>query len=115
MFAAVRRELSEELGLGIDDVAVIRCTGIAEDVCLRQPELIFRVKCRLTRSQIESQVARDEHHASWSVPATPSGVEAGIADPELTPVAVSSLLLWGRIAFGKGWFEANAPSFQSSS
>jgi 8-oxo-dGTP pyrophosphatase MutT (NUDIX family) len=115
VFAAVRRELFEELGLGIDDVPAIRCTGIAEDVYLRQPELIFRVKCTLTRSQIASQVARDEHHESWSVPATPSGVEAGLADPELTPVAVASLLLWGRIAFGAEWFEAHERSFQSSS
>jgi 8-oxo-dGTP pyrophosphatase MutT (NUDIX family) len=108
VFAAVRRELWEELGLGVDDVPVIRCTGIAEDVCLRQPELIFRVKCALTRSQIEFQVARDEHHDSWSVPATSTGVEAGLADPALTPVAVASLLLWGRIAFGPKWFEASS-------
>jgi len=103
VFAAVRRELFEELGLTVADVPTIRCTGIAEDVCLRQPELIFRVKTSLTRSQIESQVARDEHHESWSIPATPSGVEAGLIDPELTPVAVASLLLWGRVAFGEGW------------
>jgi 8-oxo-dGTP pyrophosphatase MutT (NUDIX family) len=108
VFAAVRRELSEELGLEIDDVPVIRCTGIAEDTSLRQPELIFRVQSTLTRSRIESQVARDEHHASWAVPATQSGVEAGLIDPELTPVAVASLLLWGRVAFGPGWFEAQA-------
>jgi len=106
VFAAVRRELSEELGLGAADVATIRCTGIAEDVCLRQPELMFHVKSTLTRSRIESQVARDEHHEGWSVPATRSGVEAGITDPELTPVAVASLLLWGRIALGTEWFEA---------
>ncbi len=108
VFAAVRRELFEELGLGAPQVPIIRCIGSAEDVCLRQPELIFHVKCTLTRSQIERQVARDEHHESWSVPATQSGVDAGLTNPELTPVAVASLLLWGRIAFGPKWFEASS-------
>jgi 8-oxo-dGTP pyrophosphatase MutT (NUDIX family) len=105
VFAAVRRELAEELRLGHADAPIVRCTGIVEDTGLRQLELIFRVKSALSRSRLDSQVAREEHRESWSVPATASGVEAGLADPELTPVAVASLLLWGRIAFGQDWFE----------
>ena len=69
----MRRELFEELGFAAEDVAEMRCTGVAEDVRLRQPELIFRVKSPRSRGQIEAQVARDEHHESWSVPATPGG------------------------------------------
>lgn len=108
VFAAIRRELFEELGFANRDVAEVHCAGVAEDLRLRQPELIFRVKTPRTRSQIEAQVARDEHHESWSIPATPAGVEPALADPRLTPVAVASLLLWGRGAFGTDWFHAQA-------
>src|SRR6476619_7334639 len=50
-FAGFRRELGEELSLDEPDVPLIRCTGIVEDVALRQPELIFRVECALTRKE----------------------------------------------------------------
>ena len=108
LFAAVRRELAEELSLGDADVAEVRCTGIAEDVALRQPEMLFRVRTTLTRRQIETQVHAEEHGGSVAVPGTPESVEQVIGDPTLTPVAVASLLLWGRVTFGKEWFEEAA-------
>lgn len=106
---AVRRELREELALEDEDVSEVRCTGIAEDHALRQPEFLFRAQVRLTRSQVESQVHADEHHSSVAVPATQAALARGIADPALTPVAVAALLLWGRIRFGDAWFDALAP------
>jgi 8-oxo-dGTP pyrophosphatase MutT (NUDIX family) len=108
LFAAVRRELAEELSLGDADVPEVRCTGIAEDRALRQPELLFRVRTRLTRSQIEAQVHADEHGGSVAVPATREAVARIVHDPELTPVAVASLLLWGRVQFGDGWFSESS-------
>src|SRR5688500_7451685 len=57
---AAYRELSEELGLGRDDVADIRCRGLVEDVALLQPEMIFIAKARLTRDQVERRVDRSE-------------------------------------------------------
>ena len=108
LFAAVRRELAEELSLADADIADVRCTGIVEDVQLRQPEVIFRVKTSRTRREIEAQVADDEHHASVAVPATPDGLAPLLADPLVTPVGLASLLLWGRIAFGSEWFAGAA-------
>lgn len=111
LFAAVRRELHEELSLVDEDIAEIRCTGIAEDLALRQPELIFRVRSKLTRSRIEAQVHAEEHGDSIAIPATRDGVERVVPEPSLTPVAVASLLLWGRVQFGEKWFDSNAASF----
>lgn len=111
LFAAVRRELGEELSLSDEDVPVVRCTGIVEDLSLRQPELIFRVRSRLTRREIESRLDRAEHHDSFALPGTREGVEAVLDDPLLTPVGVASLLLWGRTAFGERWFEEHSSSF----
>jgi len=106
LFAAVRRELFEELSLTDSQIVEIRCTGIAEDIALRQPELIFRVKSTATRSQIESQLHTEEHRTSVAIEARPHAVALALIDRELTPVAIASLLLWGRISFGLGWYEA---------
>jgi 8-oxo-dGTP pyrophosphatase MutT (NUDIX family) len=108
LFAAVRRELKEELSLDAADVPEVRCTGIAEDRALRQPELLFRVRTRLMRKQIESQVHAEEHLGSVAVPATPDAVAQVVHDPALTPVAVASLLLWGRVSFGDDWFRESS-------
>ena len=104
VFAALGRELQEELSLTADDIHDMRCTGIVEDQGLRQPELIFAVRSLRTRDQIEAQVDRAEHQTSFSLPATRQAVEAATRDPAMTPVAIASLLLWGRIEFGEEWF-----------
>lgn len=108
LFAAVRRELREELSLNDSDVAEVRCTGVAEDFALRQPELLFRVRTILTRKQLESQVHAEEHGGSVAVPATREAVVRIIEDPALTPVAVASLLLWGKVTFGGEWFRESS-------
>jgi 8-oxo-dGTP pyrophosphatase MutT (NUDIX family) len=107
VFNAVRRELAEELALEAADIAEIRCTGIAEDVALRQPELIFFARTVRSREEIERRVDKAEHHASVAFPATPEGIEKMLRqERELTPVATAALLLYGRRAFGEEWFAA---------
>lgn len=107
LFAAVRRELSEELGFGSADIADVRCTGIAEDPKLRQYELIFRVASTRTRGQIETGLDQTEHHASWAIPASGEAIDEALHDSsQLTPVAVAALLLWGRVRLGDSWFRA---------
>lgn len=105
LFAAVARELFEELALKREDLTDIRCTGVAEDRALRQPELLFRVRTRLTRAQVESQLHPEEHGDSVAIAATEEALGRFVTDPSLTPVGVASLLLWGRVAFGQDWFE----------
>jgi 8-oxo-dGTP pyrophosphatase MutT (NUDIX family) len=112
VFAAVRRELAEELNLTAADVGEVRCTGIAEDRSIRQPELIFRVTSTRTRAQIEATLDRTEHHASWAIAATGKAVDEALREASaavLTPVAVAALLLWGRAKFGEPWFDQRAP------
>ncbi|HEX8916513.1 MAG TPA: hypothetical protein VF796_29445, partial [Humisphaera sp.] len=108
LFADVERELAEELRFVAGDVELVRLTGVVEDVRLRQPELIFRAKTRLTRARVEAQLDAAEHRGCVAIRAEPAAVAAACADRELTPVAVASLLLWGRIAFGDEWFAAAA-------
>jgi 8-oxo-dGTP pyrophosphatase MutT (NUDIX family) len=114
VFADVARELNEELGFTLSDIADIRCTGLVEDVALRQPELIFAVRSTRTRDEIERQVDATEHGGSWSVPADPQSVASALrTSDEFTPVAIAALLLYGRAGFGEAWFSGQAHRFRA--
>ena len=100
-----RRELAEELSFADADVRDIACTGVAEDIAICQPELIFTAWSNRTRAQIEAAFDRTEHHATWSTPATAEGIEAAVRSDEVfTPVAIAAMLLYGRAAFGEAFF-----------
>jgi 8-oxo-dGTP pyrophosphatase MutT (NUDIX family) len=106
-FAAIARELHEELAFTDADIADIRCTGVAEDVALRQPELIFLARTTRTRAQVESAVDPEEHAGAWSTPADEPALRRAIEsarDLAFTPVGVASLILYGRLAFGEAFF-----------
>jgi 8-oxo-dGTP pyrophosphatase MutT (NUDIX family) len=105
-FAAAYRELGEELNLSAGDVSDLRCAGLVEDAHLRQPELVFRARTPLTRAEVESRLDPAEHHGLWSAPLAPGDFDAALRDPALTPVAIGSVLLWGRAAFGDEWWRA---------
>jgi 8-oxo-dGTP pyrophosphatase MutT (NUDIX family) len=108
-FAAVRRELREELSLDDADVPEIYLTGIAEDLSIRQPELIFLARTNRTCQEIEAALDRTEHNAAWSAPASASAIESALrSDDAFTPVAVASLLLYSRIGFGDAYFMQHA-------
>jgi 8-oxo-dGTP pyrophosphatase MutT (NUDIX family) len=108
LFAAVRRELREELSLEEADVPEVRCTGVASDPALRQTEFIFRARCTVPRQAVESRLDAQEHRGVVAIPATQDTVMTAARDPVLTPVAVAALLLWGRGAFGDSWFTRHA-------
>ena len=111
VFAAVRRELREELSLDPADAADLRCVGLVEDNALRQPELVFLARCRLTRALLESRLDPVEHRGAYAVEANAPAIEAALSDRALTPVAAAALLLWARVrlADGERWFRRLAP------
>lgn len=93
VFAAIGRELAEELSLGPQDVRDTRCVGLVEDPALRQPELIFRVESRLTRDQIERQLDAAEHRSCLAASTAPAELIKLLQDPTLTPVATGLVRL----------------------
>jgi 8-oxo-dGTP pyrophosphatase MutT (NUDIX family) len=110
-FGAVHRELHEELHLDASDVSDLRCTGLVEDAALLQPELIFNARCRLTRDAVERAMDRVEHDSTWAVAGDAGAIETATGDAALTPVAVASLLLWGRLRIGGDWFADRVARF----
>ena len=106
VFAAIRRELHEELSLTPTDLSDMRCLGIVADDRLKQPELVFSIDSNLTRSAIVSRLDTTEHRSAYEIPATAAGIESALATDadQLTPAAVASLLLWGRHRLGVDWY-----------
>jgi hypothetical protein len=108
VFGDIRRELSEELALSDKDIEQITCGGMAMDLSIRQPEMIFIVKVNRARGQIESQLDREEHRGTWSAETSREAVKQALASGEqFTPVGIAALLLWGRVEFGSAWFESS--------
>jgi len=114
VFRGVLRELDEELSVAECEVPDMRCLGVIEDAKLRQPELIFSARATRTRADIESSLDDAEHHAAVAVEASPRAVDSMMRDPLMTPVAVGTLALWGRIAFGDAWFASIRGSIASA-
>lgn len=115
IFDDVRRELLEELSLDAHSLDALRCIGIVEDRSLRQPEMIFAATTTRTSLQLERALDQKEHHGVVRIPASGHAVEGALRAPrELTPVAIATLLLWGRINLGEAWFDANQSNFTGS-
>jgi 8-oxo-dGTP pyrophosphatase MutT (NUDIX family) len=114
VFAAVRRELREELSLEPSSIESIVCLGLVEDSLLCQPELIFVARADLPAERIARQVDPAEHGKSWSIPANISEIDRAltVATSQMTPVAIATLLLIGRfLGREERWFASRAAGF----
>src|SRR5205823_1551705 len=69
VFAAIERELREELNFSPGDLVEIRCLGLVQEPALRQPEMIFHARSRRTRDEIERSVDAKEHGGSIAIAA----------------------------------------------
>lgn len=109
LFNEIRRELHEELSLDGIHVTEIICTGLVEDMALRHPELTFLVQVDLPAAEISARLQMDEHDAVHAIELRSHVIEAILSRREfggisLTPVAIASLALLGRLEFGRPWF-----------
>jgi 8-oxo-dGTP pyrophosphatase MutT (NUDIX family) len=106
VFDEARRELNEELGLVGKDIGELVCMAIIEDVSIAQPELVLSAKTFLSRAQLESNLDAAEHDSLVAIEPIRQKVELSLSDPAMTPVALGTILLWGRGHFGPDWFDA---------
>lgn len=93
VFAAMQRELTEELSIQPDEIRDVYCAAIAEDRSIRHPELIFPVFLSLTRDQVEARLDAAEHETCRAVPLKAVDLERAIVDSELTPIAAATVYL----------------------
>jgi 8-oxo-dGTP pyrophosphatase MutT (NUDIX family) len=105
VFAAIERELAEEIDLKPSDISEINCLGLIEDASMGQPELIFYVRSSKPRTLIEQNLDGSEHTDVVPFAVKPEVIRRAMDDPLLTPVAAGALLLCGRAIFGTAWFD----------
>ncbi len=96
IFAEMRRELTEELGLHDSQITSLRCLGIVRDLSIRQPEMIFAAQTTLSTEQLRRGLDAKEHAQLVGVQAAAAGQL--LSDYPLTPVARAALDLLGRTA-----------------
>jgi hypothetical protein len=106
VFAEIRRELNEELKIEPKDIANLVCLAIIQDVSMGQPELIFSAKISSSRQELEERLDATEHVSIVAIEPDEKKLEEAAGDSAMTPVAVGTILLWGREHFGAPWFDA---------
>lgn len=110
LFGCMARELSEELGIGQEDLATMTIIGLVRDKSILQPELLFDVEVNLSRKDLASRFAPTrsdgEHTAIEFLYDDPEGYMLFLkATNMVTPVAQALLLLHGRLRWGAEWYE----------
>jgi 8-oxo-dGTP pyrophosphatase MutT (NUDIX family) len=105
VFAAARRELEEELGVGSAQIADLICLGLAENRATLKPDLLFAADVTLTADAfgtarnseysglvfIDGEAALAEHLTEYSQRYSPPGM--------------ACLLAAGRRRYGDEWYE----------
>lgn len=107
-FAAVRRELNEELHLRPEDIKEMCCLGIVRDHEIHQPEMIFDAAITLTRDELlarfDPHEADQEHTGIESYADAPEALLPFIGQSRpVAPVALAAMMLHGRRCWGDDW------------
>lgn len=110
VFAAVLREIEEELGVSNDEVGDLHVIGLVFDKEILQPELLFRADLRLTRAELgarfDPERSHGEHSAIEFFPGRPDEQLPWLESAtRLAPVAEAAVLLDGRQQWGDAWYE----------
>lgn len=101
-FAAVARELEEELGLRREELHDLICVGMIRDKEIHQPEMLFEARIELTveelRQRWQTAEAKDEHDEIVWLPNEPGAIAPFIQSCGLiAPVAVGALFIHERL------------------
>ncbi|HKG26624.1 MAG TPA: NUDIX domain-containing protein [Thermomicrobiales bacterium] len=105
VFAAVRRELDEELGIGDAQIADITCLGLSENRATLKPDLLFAAEVTLTADAFAA-TGNAEYSDLVFI-----GGEASLAEyliensHRCSPPGIACLLAAGRRAYGDAWYE----------
>lgn len=97
-FAAVARELEEELGLRREELHDLVCVGMIRDKEIHQPEMLFEARIELTveelRQRWQTAEAKSEHDEIVSLPDEPGAIAPFIRScGPIAPVAVGALFI----------------------
>ena len=108
-FAAVHRELAEELRVEAEEIECTSCVGLIHDHEIWQPELLFeirlRVDCGALLGRLDVDDPHQEHVSLEPVRDEPDALVPFIrrAAP-VAPIGVGAICLYGRHRWGEAWY-----------
>jgi 8-oxo-dGTP pyrophosphatase MutT (NUDIX family) len=110
IFGGVKREVMEELGVGESEIGSVVLTGLARDVAIRQPEMLFDLGLTLTRAELSARfhpgLSDGEHTAIEFLSDDPEAVVRFLVrTSRIAPVAQAGVLLHGKHHWGADWYE----------
>ncbi|NOS99213.1 MAG: hypothetical protein HOP29_01135 [Phycisphaerales bacterium] len=109
VYAGIRREIREELGIGAGAISDLVCVGLVRDASIQQPELLFDASLAVTSVELKRrfEAAGDEEHVRLEAcDDLPDAVVPFIQrSGPMTPVAMAALLLHGKCNWGADWYE----------
>ncbi len=104
LIAEIERELKEEAGIEPGELDELLAIALAEDCTLRQPELVYAARTRLTAAAIASRLDPEEHTSCWMLRDEQAEIDAVLSGRiPVTPVLRATLLAWGAERFGPEW------------
>jgi hypothetical protein len=104
LIGELERELAEEAGIARHELDDLRAIALAEDCTLRQPELIYAARTRLSAAAVSARLDPEEHTACWMLPDERSEIDGVLAGRvAVSPVLRATLLAWGAERFGPEW------------
>ncbi|MEA2530311.1 MAG: hypothetical protein QOG89_1955 [Thermomicrobiales bacterium] len=114
VFATVRRELDEELGIAPVEIVDLICLGLAEDRGTLKPDLLFEAQVSLTADAFATST-----NAEYSALAFVEGEEALAAFlvehvGVTSPAGLACLLAVGRHRYGEAWSEGVVARLRAS-
>jgi 8-oxo-dGTP pyrophosphatase MutT (NUDIX family) len=105
VFAAVRRELEEELGIGSEKIARLTCLGLAENRETVKPDLLFVAEVTLPAAAFHA-TRNEEFSTLVFIEGEAALTTCLIEDRQrFTPPGMACLLATGRHAYGEPWYE----------
>ncbi len=111
LFAAMRREIREELLVSDAEILDLTCTGMVRDKSIHQPEVLFDSSLGLSKDEVMSRFdpqAEGQEHTGWLYcHDDPESVPPFLESADLmAPVAQAAAILHGRHDWGMIWYES---------
>jgi 8-oxo-dGTP pyrophosphatase MutT (NUDIX family) len=109
-FGAMKREVLEEIGVGLKDENLI-CTGLVRNLVIRHPEVCFRAAIDQTFDEVV-KISTTSHldgeiDELLGIDDTAEAVARFIAlhQEDIVATGKACLLLYGKYRYGNSWFE----------
>lgn len=105
-FGAMRREIREETGIQLADVAEQYCLGLVYDLAMPHAELCFLTRLHISLAEVKRRVPEeDEIKQLETLYVTEQSLRAFITrnHGNISATGEPNLLLYGELRFGKQW------------